>query len=98
MGTPDWRVASDYEPLKALDTHDLAAEFLRRNPDFQRDQERLTRLSAADRLTPEEAEAFALRWGVRFRTARRSFLVDAAELAGRARRRICPSARSRSRS
>lgn len=30
MRSPDWRNAIDYEPLKTLDTPELAGEFLRR--------------------------------------------------------------------
>jgi len=93
--SPDWKRAADYEPLKALDTPDLAAEFLRRNPDFQRDHERLSGLAAAGRLSSEEQEAFATTWGVRFRTERRSIFLDAAEFAKRARRRFCPFSRCR---
>ena len=97
MRHPDWKCAADYEPLKKLDTPELAGEFLRRNPDYQRDHERLSRLAAAGRLQPTEADAFAAKWGVRFRSEWRSFLMDAAEFAERARRRFCPFSRCRKR-
>lgn len=97
MRSPDWKSASDYEPLNTLDTPELAGEFLRRNPDYQRDHGRLSRLAAAGRLATAEADAFAAKWGVRFQPERRSFLMDAAELAERARRRFCPFSRCRKR-
>ncbi|MDT9600421.1 transcriptional regulator domain-containing protein [Sphingosinicella rhizophila] len=90
MRGPDWRREADYEPLKALDTPELAGEFLRRNPDYQLDHERLSRLAAAGHLTSAELEAFAARWGVRFRAVARPFRMDAAKLAQRRGCCFCP--------
>jgi len=90
MRNADWKRAEDYEALKSLDTPDLAGEFLQRNPDYQSDRERLARLAAAGRLSLVDTETFASKWGVRFRPERRSLLVDAAQLAERACRRLCP--------
>ena len=66
MREPDWRRPADYKALSALDTPDLAAEFLRRNPDYEADHDRLARLQTLGRLTEAELTAFATRWGSRF--------------------------------
>lgn len=86
MSGPDWRNAADYDHLRAADVATLAGEFLRRNPDYEADRERLTRLAAQRRLTQAEREAFALAWGVRFRVERRSPDLDPAGAPQRRRR------------
>ena len=67
MARADWRSAGAYEDLRPLDAPAFAYEFLLRNPDFLTDHARLARSSRNRTLDPVEAEAFARRWGVRFR-------------------------------
>jgi hypothetical protein len=64
MARQDWRSASAYDHLRSLDAPEFAFEFLRRNADFLKHHARLTRKKSID---PGELEAFAQRWGVRFR-------------------------------
>ena len=72
MARTDWRSASAYEDLRPLDAPAFAYEFLRRNPEYLSDHARLGRKSRNRTLDPAEAEAFAQRWGVRFRAQNRS--------------------------
>jgi len=72
MARADWRSASAYEELRPLDAPAFAYEFLLRNPDFLSDHARLARSSRNRTLDAAEAETFARRWGVRFRTQLRS--------------------------
>lgn len=67
MARADWRSADAYEGLRTLDAPAFAYEFLCRNPDFLSDHARLARGSRKRTLDAVEAEAFAQRWGVRFR-------------------------------
>jgi len=72
MARADWRSAGAYESLRTLDAPAFAYEFLCRNPDFLSDHARLARSSRNRTLNAAEAETFARRWGVRFRTQLRS--------------------------
>lgn len=72
MSGADWRSADAYEALRSLDAPAFAYEFLSRNPDFLADHARLSRMGRRGALTEAEAQAFAERWGVRFRRRRRS--------------------------
>ena len=67
MTPEDWRSPTRYEDLRSLDAPGFAWEYLRRNPEFQQDRAKLE--AAARRAVVPEAdlEAFAQRWGVRFR-------------------------------
>jgi hypothetical protein len=59
----DWRSAAAYAYLDELNPAGLAWEFLRRNPDYQRDY----RAAAGDSADQAEfPEAVILRWGLRF--------------------------------
>jgi hypothetical protein len=58
---PDWRSPSDYEYLRQLDRAELAWEFLRRNPDYQKDFARIVDATSRDAI------AVAKRWGLCFR-------------------------------
>jgi hypothetical protein len=78
MSRPNWRDPADYEALRSADVATLAGEFLRRNPDYQADRERLVRVAAGRQLTQAERDTFALAWGVRFRGGRRPPGLDAA--------------------
>lgn len=59
MLRPDWRSAADYEPLRDADTATLAGEFLKRNPAYIADTERLAKLARAGELTLADREVFA---------------------------------------
>jgi hypothetical protein len=60
---PDWRSAAAYAYLDELKPAELAWEFLRRSPDYQRDY----RAAARDAVGQAEfPEALILRWGLRF--------------------------------
>jgi|SRR5690242_9758177 hypothetical protein len=72
MARADWRSVSAYEELRQLDAPAFAYEFLLRNPDFLSDHVRLARSSRNRTLDAVEAEAFARRWGVRFRAKLKS--------------------------
>ena len=58
---PDWRSPSDYEYLKQLDRAGLSWEFLRRNPEYQKDFARIVEATIRDAI------ALAERWGLCFR-------------------------------
>lgn len=58
---PDWRSPSDYENLRQLDRAGLAWEFLRRDPEYQKD------FARTFDATSREAIAIAERWGLCFR-------------------------------
>jgi hypothetical protein len=60
---PDWRSPAAYAYVADLSPSDLAWEFLRRNPDYQRECQALQQQPESLDL----AEAFARRWGLRFR-------------------------------
>lgn len=57
-----WRDPQAYDYLEGLSAPDLAWEFLRRNPDYQRDYAALT---AAPHDAAAQA-AFRARWGLMF--------------------------------
>ena len=59
---PDWRSPSAYAYLDQLDPSGLAWEFLRRNPDYQREYRTVTRNPARTELS----ETIQRRWGLRF--------------------------------
>ncbi|HUZ73387.1 MAG TPA: DUF2285 domain-containing protein [Stellaceae bacterium] len=75
MARADWRSASAYEDLWPLDAPAFAYEFLRRNTEFLSDYARFFRAGRRGATDPAEAEAFAQRWGVRFRSQARSRAV-----------------------
>jgi hypothetical protein len=60
----DWRSSANYAYLNDLDPAELAWEFLRRNPDYQRDHRAPVR---SDPGADEGNDASAKRWGLRFR-------------------------------
>jgi len=60
-GRPDWRSPRDYEYLRQLDRAELAWEFLRRNPEYQKDFARIVEATSPD------AVIIAERWGLCFR-------------------------------
>jgi hypothetical protein len=60
---PDWRSAAAYAYLDGLNPAELAWEFLRRNPDYQRDYRTAARDAAGKAEFPE---SLILRWGLPF--------------------------------
>jgi len=56
---PDWRLQTTERALNRLERQGFAWEFLRRNPDYRRDYDRLRGASSLDRSP-------APHWGVRF--------------------------------
>ncbi|WP_256890039.1 transcriptional regulator domain-containing protein [Acidomonas methanolica] len=67
MSRANWRSAGAYEGLRSLDAPAFALQFVSRNRDFLRDRATLQRVTRGDGLVAEDAEAFARRWGMRFR-------------------------------
>ncbi len=67
MTRADWRSPGAYEDLRSLDAPGFAWEYLRRNPEFQRHCKKLERAVRQGALDQAEADAFARRWGLRFR-------------------------------
>jgi hypothetical protein len=66
-GGSDWRSASTTEHYADHDYADFAQEFLRRNPDYQRDYADMESLIAQGQsVEPIEMEGLAGRWGLRF--------------------------------
>ena len=72
MSHADWRNPSAYEELRSLDAPGFAWEYLRRNPDFQQERRKLEQANRRGALNQIEVDAFARRWGVRFRRRRRN--------------------------
>ena len=67
MPKADWRSPAEYEDRRFLDAPGFAYEFLARDEAFQRDRRKLDRDAERNRLDPADADAFARRWGLRFR-------------------------------
>ena len=66
MSSPDWRSPGEYRGLQSLDAPGFAWEYLRRNPDFAHDRQKLERAAREGDLNADEADAFARRWGCKF--------------------------------
>lgn len=67
MPKANWRSPEVYEECRSLDAPGFAYKFLARSDEFQREHRRLDRAAERDRLDPVDADAFARRWGLRFR-------------------------------
>ncbi len=67
VSSANWRVPGAYEGLRSLDAPGFAWEYLRRNPDFQQNREKLEQAACQGTLDQAEVDAFTRRWGVRFR-------------------------------
>ncbi|MGE0596219.1 MAG: DUF6499 domain-containing protein [Hyphomonadaceae bacterium] len=64
----NWRTPVGADDLRGMERPDFALEFLRRNPDYQRDEAALERLIARGRTDAAAAErALVRRWGLQFR-------------------------------
>lgn len=59
-----WRISTAYDYVNELDAPDLAWEFLRRNPEYQKDYARLTAADTDDQVVRSE---IADHWGLSFR-------------------------------
>src|SRR5271170_2444413 len=90
MTSEDWRSPAQYEDLRSLDGPGFAWEYLRRNSAFIKERTSLERDKRRGKLDPDEAEAFARRWGVRFHECHR---LDACK----SRSLDCPGAAERHR-
>ena len=87
MARGDWTSPAAYEELGSLDAPGFAWEYLDRNPDFTQDRRRLERADRRGVLNQAEVDAFARRWGLRFRArhqaGRRLRPLDAGRAAQR---------------
>jgi hypothetical protein len=72
MARGDWTSPAAYEELGSLDAPGFAWEYLDRNPDFTQDRRRLERADRRGVLNLAEVDAFARRWGLRFRARRQA--------------------------
>lgn len=70
MPQGDWRSHAAYEDKHALDAPGFAFEYLRRNGEFIRDHRRLEALLKCGKLSRRMRDAYARRWGMRFREVR----------------------------
>ncbi|WP_430650034.1 transcriptional regulator domain-containing protein [Bradyrhizobium ivorense] len=59
-----WRISTAYDYVNELDAPDLAWEFLRRNPEYQQDYNRLKQRGFGE---DEAAAALSAKWGLSFR-------------------------------
>lgn len=66
MGDEDWRSEERYAGLEHASPSSLAWEFLRRNPDYQRDFDRIKRRRAFSAEPGANADPIQ-RWGLTFR-------------------------------
>ena len=64
MSRAYWRSPGAYKELQTLDAPGFASQFVKRNPDYVRDRERLEQMAREGALDPAEADAFARRWGL----------------------------------
>jgi hypothetical protein len=72
----DWRSPNAYDHYARHDLADFAQEFLRRNPDYQRDYaDTIARIAQGHLNEKDEMEVLARRWGMIFpvRSRKRSF-------------------------
>jgi len=59
-----WRISAAYDYVNELDAPDLAWEFLRRNPEYRQDYNRLKQRGLAE---DQAAAALSAKWGLSFR-------------------------------
>jgi hypothetical protein len=87
MARGDWTSPAAYEELGSLDAPGFAWEYLDRNPEFTQDRRRLERADRRGVLNQAEVDAFARRWGLRFRARHRGQRRPRTLDAGRAAQR-----------
>ncbi len=75
MARPDWRNSETYEKIRDLDAVDLAWEFLRCNPDYQR-----VYVDSGRALTATGQATSVHPWGLSFRSRSRAHGPRAASL------------------
>lgn len=63
-GQGTWRISTAYDYVNELDAPDLAWEFLRRNPEYQQDYNRLKQRGLGE---DQAAAALLAKWGLSFR-------------------------------
>lgn len=63
MARRDWRTRTYYDGIEDFTPRELAWEYLRRNPDFKREQRRAPKAGS----DPDLADSAAQTWGLRFR-------------------------------
>ncbi|WP_246395827.1 transcriptional regulator domain-containing protein [Gluconacetobacter tumulisoli] len=90
MNRANWRSAGAYEGLRSLDAPAFALQCVSRNRDFLRERAALQRATRRAALSASDAEAFARRWGLRFRKCAQCAepahcLMDCCGAAGRDR-------------
>lgn len=78
-----WRSEAAYNYVDELRPSELAWEFLRRNPEYQKAYRQLVSI---DRLTEQAAREFAEQWGLRFRRRSHSLSARTADLLDPANR------------
>ena len=67
MSRAYWRSPGAYKALLTFDAVGFAFQFLKRNPEFVKDQQRLQQMDREGTLDAAEVAEFARRWGLRFR-------------------------------
>jgi hypothetical protein len=70
MPQGEWQSDAAYEDKHTLDAPGFAFEYLRRNRTFIRDHRRLEGLLKRGTLSQKMRDAYAHRWGMRFREVR----------------------------
>ncbi|WP_184064407.1 transcriptional regulator domain-containing protein [Sphingosinicella soli] len=63
---PDWRLQTTERALNRLERQGFAWEFLRRNPDYRSDYDRLRSAPASRPGASLPHRSAALQWGLRF--------------------------------
>lgn len=63
---PDWRLQTTERALNRLERQGFAWEFLRRNPDYRSDYDRLRSMPAGQPGASLAHRSAALQWGLRF--------------------------------
>ncbi|WP_171026274.1 transcriptional regulator domain-containing protein [Mesorhizobium comanense] len=69
---PDWRLQTTERALNRLERQGLAWEFLRRNPDYRSDYDRLRGTPAIRSSASLPHRSAAQKWGLRFPAGARS--------------------------
>ena len=69
---PDWRLQTTERALNRLERQGFAWEFLRRNPDYRTDYDRLRGMPASEPSVSLPFRSAAPQWGLRFPARSRS--------------------------
>ena len=67
MSRAYWRSPEKYKEIQSLDAPGFAFQFVSRDLVFIEERERLQLAASRNALDPADADAFARRWGLRFR-------------------------------